>query len=111
MTSLFAERGLTLMEVDFFRHDYRPLLDGNYLAGRCLLRVGEILRELEPEEVRQLTNELPEAWRTSIVSLADHLHQQRDEPIETALSNALDASWKDGWSALVARELSRLRIE
>lgn len=109
VASLFAERGLTMMDVDCFRHDYHPLLDRNSLAGNCLLRAGEILRELEPDEVQQLTDNLPEPWRTSIASLADHLRQQRGEPIDTALSSALHASWNHGWSALVAQQLSRLK--
>jgi len=108
LSGLFAARGLTLTDVAHFRNDYGSLLDTNTLAGQSLMRAGEILRQLEAEEVAELSKPFPELVRNSIETLAAQLRERRDQPIHAALPNALDASWNGGWADVVAEQLRAL---
>jgi hypothetical protein len=105
----FAGRGLERLTVVDFQNDYRPLLDGDYVAGACLLKAAEVARELTDEEAEAVGRALLGDEARYFVEAARILRERRDEPIEAALPDALDALWERGLLPLVSSALQDIQ--
>jgi len=106
---LFAARGLTAMNATDFRKDYEPLMDRRFVVGGCLHRVSEVLRELKPKEIQEISSRLPDTYRPCLRAFADELHRDNSRSIEQATSAALERCWDAGLRQLVESQLRRLR--
>lgn len=109
LAAQFARRGSYRVSKEYFRFDYQPLLDSRSLFGRCLFQTASILGNLEPDELKLLTDSFPEPWLKWLESLRLELSCRTNEPIEQALPAALEESWEQGLKGLVFDSLSGVK--
>jgi hypothetical protein len=90
---LFARRGRQSLEAAKFRADVVALLDDRGLAGRCLLRAGEVLRNFDEQDVVLLALQLPPAEAMLLADFWRELHKAPKQPIAEAIPDALNRLW------------------
>ncbi len=104
----FATRGIERLSLSRFQDDYRVLTDSQTLVGKCIEHIGEVLRDLEPEEVETLGRILFEEQGELLTEAVRILREQRDRPVAEVLPAALDRAWEAGLSRRVEAALRTL---
>lgn len=110
----YAQQGLSKLSARDFRRDCRELLSGKGLASQYFLEIAEILRGLEPGEMKTLTDALVELdvlgadAAQRCVGFATLLRAADEKSIGKALAQALDHAWKLGLSSWVDERLQQL---
>ena len=80
-----ARSGFDHVNLSGFRADYAPLLAPDKHAGRIVLRLAEMLRDLEPEETAVLAKGLFGERAKLLTNATQRLRESSNEPIEKAL--------------------------
>ncbi len=105
----FARRGLEELSVESFRKDYRILLDPNCAAGRSVLKIAEVLRDLDAKDVKLLDQALFNGKAELLKDCAKELRRQRNQPIAKILPEVLDKAWDEGLKQQVETALKTLK--
>lgn len=105
----FAAKGLEKLSVDDFRKDYHILIHGDGIAGECIRRAAEILRDLDRPQVELLTKAFPGEHGRLLGRAAEVLRRHRDRPIAEALPEVLDDLWQRGLYRTVRTALADLQ--
>ena len=92
----FAAKGLTKLSEADFRNDYRILLSPNCVAGKCAIKIAEVLRDLDEEEVKLLDAALFGEEATVLTDAAEILRRRPDRPVTEVLPEAFDRLWEGG---------------
>ena len=104
----FAALGIERLSLSRFQDDYRVLTDSQTLVGKCIEHIGEVLRDLEPEEAETLARILFEEEGELLTEAARILREQRDRPVAEVLPAALGRAWEAGLSGRVEAALRAL---
>ncbi|MHC4405948.1 MAG: hypothetical protein ACYTG0_40425 [Planctomycetota bacterium] len=104
----FAVRGLERLSLADFRKDYRVFLDQDAICGKCVVRLAEALRNLEPDETELLASLCFGEDAAILNEAARCLRERPGVPIADALPGALDHAWEAGLRRRVERALRGL---
>lgn len=111
-----ASAGVKRTSLAQFRNDYRPLLERGYYAADSLLRLAQMLRELDEAEVDSLVRGaaalgvLDHRGSQLLVEAARRLRQQPGEPVDRLLPPILDDLWRAGLQDYVEQALESAAI-
>jgi len=105
----FAQQGLTRLLLDDFRNDYRPLLDDDFLLGKCVLHLATVLRDMDDQGVRAIAESLDAEDAKLFGQAVEVLRRERDRPIEEALGEVLDELWENGLRHRVKKALESIQ--
>jgi len=92
----FAAKGLTKLSEADFRKDYRILLSPNCVAGKCTIKIAEVLRDLDQKNVKLLDAALFGEESTVLADAAAILRRRPDRPVTELLPEVFDRLWTGG---------------
>ncbi len=107
---LFAAQGLERLVLEDFRNDCRVLLNDEFLFGKCVIRAGEILRELDDADVALIGSLIvkePELF----VECVHVLRRNANQTVAQSLPAAMDRLWEIGLRQHIEWALRRLWTE
>lgn len=105
----FAVEGLSRLNLRSFRRDYQVLLHEDAPISKVAVRYVELLRDMPPDELRQLVRYLADGQADSPIEQALlRLVQDKDQPPRDALIKFLDELWEPVLMPKVKQRLEAL---